>query len=128
MNITGLSQPMIPSDRAADLTAELAAGVTEAAETVSRTEIFNGYVGVFVAAFATTVLATPIMRRLAVANGIIDSPSDPRKVHKIPIAYLGGTAIFLGLVAAVFYSILADEWPDVRRGLEFRLARHRPGD
>lgn len=24
----------------------------------------------------------------------------------------------------VFYSILAEEWPDVRRGLEFRLTRH----
>ena len=29
---------------------------------------------------------------------------------------------------SVFYSILAAEWPDVRRNLEFRLARHRPGD
>ena len=27
----------------------------------------------------------------------------------------------------VIYSILASEWPDVRRHLELRLARHRPG-
>ena len=26
---------------------------------------------------------------------------------------------------SVFYSILAEEWPDVRRHLELRLARHR---
>ena len=79
----------------------------EAAEVISRTSIFNGYVGVFIAAFLTTIIATPIMRRLAVAHGIIDSPSDPRKVHKIPVAYLGGAAVYLGLVAAIFYSIMA---------------------
>ncbi|MEM9165726.1 MAG: MraY family glycosyltransferase [Planctomycetota bacterium] len=79
----------------------------EAAETLTRTGVFNGYVGVFIVAFIVTLIATPVMRRLAVANGIIDQPSDPRKVHKIPVAYLGGAAVFLGLVAAMFYSIMA---------------------
>ncbi len=81
--------------------------LTETAEVVTRTTIFNGYVGVFVVAFLTTIIATPIMRRLAVANGIIDNPSDPRKVHRIPVAYLGGAAVYLGLVAAIFFSIMA---------------------
>ncbi|MEL6796591.1 MAG: hypothetical protein AAFO89_07170, partial [Planctomycetota bacterium] len=84
--------------------AELAPAAEEA---ITRTGVFNGYVGVFIAAFLTTIIATPIMRRLAVANGIIDNPSDPRKVHKIPVAYLGGAAVYLGLVAAIFFSIMA---------------------
>ncbi|MGP1271813.1 MAG: glycosyltransferase family 4 protein [Phycisphaerales bacterium] len=87
--------------------ATIAQAVDAAAGTLTRTSILNGYVGVFVVAFLVTLTATPIMRRLAVANGIIDRPSDPRKVHKIPVAYLGGAAVFLGLVAAIFYSILA---------------------
>ena len=47
------------------------------------------------------------MRRLAVANGIIDRPSEARKIHRIPVAYLGGVAIFLGLIAGIFYSYIA---------------------
>jgi UDP-GlcNAc:undecaprenyl-phosphate GlcNAc-1-phosphate transferase len=57
-----------------------------------------------VVAFLVTLCATPIVRRLAVANGIIDRPSDPRKIHRMPIAYLGGVAVFLGIVAGIFYS------------------------
>src|SRR5690606_10737072 len=56
----------------------------------TRLRIFHGYVGVFVAAFVVTLLATPLMRRLAVANGIIDRPSELRKTHRMPVAYLGG--------------------------------------
>ncbi len=73
----------------------------------SRLELFHGYMGVFVAAFLVTMIATPFMRRLALANGIIDQPSDPRKVHRIPVAYLGGVAVFLGLLAGVGYSYAA---------------------
>jgi UDP-GlcNAc:undecaprenyl-phosphate GlcNAc-1-phosphate transferase len=85
--------------------AQLAESAQAAAPT--RASVFNGYVGVFIAAFVVTLVSTPIMRRLAVANGIIDSPADPRKVHKIPIAYLGGAAVYLGLAAAILVSILA---------------------
>lgn len=71
------------------------------------TEIFNGYIGVFVAAFLVTLIATPIMRRLAIINGVIDRPNEARKMHKMPIAYMGGVAVYLGLMAGVFFSYLA---------------------
>lgn len=54
------------------------------------------------------VLATGISVRLSHATGILDHPSDPRKVHRKPIAYLGGlgfaSAVLLGLAV---YALLA---------------------
>jgi UDP-GlcNAc:undecaprenyl-phosphate GlcNAc-1-phosphate transferase len=70
----------------------------------SRVEIFHGYIGVFLVAFAVTLLATPLMRRLAVANGIIDRPLEARKAHRTPVAYLGGVAVYLGLLGAVLFA------------------------
>ena len=73
----------------------------------SRLGIFEGYIGVLVVSFVVTLFATPLMRMLAVKNGIIDRPSDPRKIHKIPVAYLGGVGVYLGIMAGVFFSFLA---------------------
>ncbi len=73
----------------------------------TRLEIFHGYVGVFIVAFLITIIMTPLMRRVAVSNGIIDAPTDPRKIHRMPIAYLGGLAVYLGLMGGILYSILA---------------------
>ncbi|MCI0581835.1 MAG: undecaprenyl/decaprenyl-phosphate alpha-N-acetylglucosaminyl 1-phosphate transferase [Chloroflexi bacterium] len=83
--------------------------------------ILNGYLGVFVVAFVVTLLATPLMRRLALANGIIDHPSDPRKVHTEPVAYLGGAAVFLGLMGGILFSYLALAWTGL---IEFHSATH----
>jgi UDP-GlcNAc:undecaprenyl-phosphate GlcNAc-1-phosphate transferase len=55
-------------------------------------------------AFAISVLATPLMRRLAVANGIVDWPDLKRKSHVKPVAYLGGVALFLGWLGGVALS------------------------
>lgn len=74
---------------------------------MSRLEVLGGYLWVFVIAFTVTLLVTPLMRRLAIANGIIDHPTDPRKVHRVPIAYMGGVAVFVGLMAGILYSYLA---------------------
>lgn len=76
-------------------------------EALTRLSIFENYVGVAIVAFLVTVIATPFVRRLAIANGIVDRPSDPRKIHKIPIAYLGGVAVYLGIMAGIVYSYLA---------------------
>lgn len=43
-----------------------------------------------------SLILTPIMRKLALANGIVDLPDARRKAHAKPVAYLGGLAIFLG--------------------------------
>jgi len=78
----------------------------DAVEPLTRLGIFNGYLAIFVVAFVVTLVATPIMRRLALSNGIVDDPSDARKVHRKPVAYLGGVAVFLGLMAGVFFSYI----------------------
>lgn len=94
----------LPEATAPDISTDQAQGVVEGA---SRLDIFHGYMGVFVVAFLVTLLVTPLMRRLAVANGVIDQPNDPRKVHRIPIAYLGGVAVYLGVLAAVTFSFIS---------------------
>lgn len=83
------------------------------APTVTRLEIFHGYIAIFVIAFVVTLLTTPLMRRLALSHGIIDRPSETRKSHRIPVAYLGGVAVFLGMVAAILYSYLAAVFPQL---------------
>ena len=95
--------------RQADLTE--AAGL--AGETATRLSIFHSYIWVMLVAFVVTLCATPIMRRIAIANGIIDHPVDERKIHRMPIAYLGGAAVFLGLLAGILFSYLAIGRPGV---------------
>lgn len=75
-------------------------------------EIFHGYFGVFVAAFVVTLLMTPVMRWIALRQGIVDRPSDPRKIHRRPVAYLGGVAVFLGLMSGIVLSYLAPVLPE----------------
>lgn len=87
---------------------ELEQIVTNAQPQADRWSIFNGYIGVFVVAFLVTLICTPIMRRLAIANNIIDRPNEARKAHKLPVAYLGGVAVYLGLVAAIGFSYAAN--------------------
>ena len=56
-----------------------------------------------------TLLATPIVRRIAVRYDVIDHPDEKRKVHRVPVAYLGGIAVFLGLLVAIVLSyVLGD--------------------
>lgn len=80
---------------------------------MTRLDVFHSYVWVLMVAFVVTLCATPIMRRLAISNGVIDRPNDPRKIHKMPIAYMGGVAVFLGIVAGIFYSYLGDYFPEL---------------
>lgn len=83
----------------------------ESSEHVSRLSVFHGYVPIVVIAFFVTLVATPLMRRLAVKYGVIDRPNEARKIHKQPIAYLGGAAVFLGIMAAILYSYFAAGFP-----------------
>ena len=59
------------------------------------------YMGVFFVAFFVSIIVTPVMRRWAVASGVIDWPDLKRKNHALPVAYLGGVAIFIGWLAGV---------------------------
>jgi UDP-GlcNAc:undecaprenyl-phosphate GlcNAc-1-phosphate transferase len=59
---------------------------------------------VFTGAWLVAFIFTPIMRRLALRNGIVDWPDLARKQHREPVAYLGGVAVFLGWAAGVMIS------------------------
>ncbi|CAG0979486.1 putative undecaprenyl-phosphate N-acetylglucosaminyl 1-phosphate transferase [Phycisphaerales bacterium] len=100
------------------------ADAASAAPGPTRLSAFEGYMGVLILSFVVTLIATPFMRRLAVAHGIIDRPNQARKVHKLPIAYLGGVAVFAGIMAGVLYSFvgvkvtgLIDWHPSEKRGV-----------
>lgn len=79
----------------------------QAEPAVTRLSVFHGYMAVLVIAFVVSLLATPIMRRLAMANGVVDRPSEARKSHRLPVAYLGGVAVYLGVLAGILVSYLA---------------------
>lgn len=59
-------------------------------------DVLSPYIYVFYVAFAVAFCFTPVMRLVALYYGIIDRPDRVRKMHSIPIAYLGGVAVFLG--------------------------------
>ncbi len=76
-----------------------------------RLEIFHSYAWILIVSFLVTLCVTPVMRRLAVSHGVIDRPSEARKVHRLPIAYLGGAAVFLGIMGGVMYALMATAFP-----------------
>jgi len=74
------------------------------------------YWPVLCTAFIVAVVATPIARFVARNAGIVDRPDEARKLHKKPIAYLGGVVILVAVLAGIFvgdYTFL--QVPDVFR-------------
>lgn len=51
-----------------------------------------------VVALIVTLISAPVCRRVAIRLGIVDRPG-PLKTHRAPVPYLGGLAVFLGLLA-----------------------------
>ncbi len=83
---------------------DLAQAIEPAA--ASAIDLLNSYAVVFAAAFLVTLLATPLVRWLALACNITDRPDRIRKAHVYPVPYLGGVAVYLGLMAGVAISYL----------------------
>jgi UDP-GlcNAc:undecaprenyl-phosphate/decaprenyl-phosphate GlcNAc-1-phosphate transferase len=67
--------------------------------------------GALVAAFAVTLLATPLARRIAVRTAFFDHP-EGYKGHSRPTPYLGGVAVVAGVLAA---SLLFDGFDAYKR-------------
>ena len=64
-------------------------------------------------AFGVSLIATPVVRAIAYRMKIVDRPDSLLKPHEKPIAYLGGVAIWTGLVAGLIaYALIL---PDVGR-------------
>ncbi len=107
-------QPVVAS-AIGDAVAALTAGVEPLA--VSVVDLLSSYSFIFVGAFLVTLLATPFVRRLAVMANVTDRPDDLRKMHDHPVPYLGGVAVFLGLIVGVAISYVF---------MEGAVARYRP--
>jgi len=57
---------------------------------------------VFFAALLLALGVTPLARRIAIALGFLDQPA-ARKVHTSPVPLLGGVAIYLAFIAALWF-------------------------
>ena len=75
-------------------------------EVPSVFDILNGFLPVLVVAFFVTLVAVPIVRKIATANDIIDHPDGDRKGHAYPVAYLGGVGVFIGVIAGIIASYI----------------------
>jgi UDP-GlcNAc:undecaprenyl-phosphate/decaprenyl-phosphate GlcNAc-1-phosphate transferase len=69
------------------------------------------YVVVALVGALVTLLVTPLVRRFALARGLVDCPGG-RKVHTQPIPRLGGVGIFAGVMVAVGLQAVgeANQW------------------
>lgn len=73
-------------------------------------------------AFGVALIATPIMRAIAYKTKIVDKPDALLKPHARPIAYLGGVAICIGLLAGLACSVaamdnLGEHWTRLKQSL-----------
>ena len=64
---------------------------------------FIPYLCVAVAAFITTFLTVPLVKRLAIKLDAVDYPSK-RRINTKPIPRMGGLAIFFAFLIAVLCS------------------------
>lgn len=59
----------------------------------------------FIAFFSALIISfilTPLARKLAFKVGALDIPKDARKIHKKPMPYFGGLAIYVAIISCMF--------------------------
>ena len=59
----------------------------------------------FIAFFSALIISfilTPLARKLAFKVGALDIPKDARKIHKKPMPYFGGLAIYVAMMACMY--------------------------
>ncbi len=64
------------------------------------------YLVVFIVSFIVVGALTPVMRKVAIKNNILDLPNSTHKSHALPTPYLGGIAIMLGVVLVSLLAVL----------------------
>jgi len=64
------------------------------------------YIITFALAFIVAFSSTPIVRRLAFKVGGVDVPKDDRRMHKKPIALMGGLAIITGFIVSLIFDLV----------------------
>jgi UDP-GlcNAc:undecaprenyl-phosphate/decaprenyl-phosphate GlcNAc-1-phosphate transferase len=74
----------------------------------------GGYLIVLGATVGTTLLLTPLVRRLAIRIGAVVAP-DERRVHDRPTPTLGGVAMYFGLLAGLGTATVVPQFDPVFR-------------
>ena len=72
----------------------------------------SGYTVVFAVAFLSTVVLTPVVRRLAIRRNLLVAPGE-RKVHERPMPNIGGVAMLGGVMAGLLAAALMSDFEDV---------------
>lgn len=64
------------------------------------------YLLIFLMAYLLVGMLTPLIQRLAIATDVMDRPDSSHKSHKLPVPYLGGLAIIIGVVAVTYVTLI----------------------
>jgi len=64
------------------------------------------YFFLFVVSYVLVGLLTPLMRKIAITNGVFDRPNAAHKSHTNPVPYLGGVAIIIGVVTVTYLALI----------------------
>jgi UDP-GlcNAc:undecaprenyl-phosphate GlcNAc-1-phosphate transferase len=68
------------------------------------------YFFLFVISYVLVGLLTPLMRKIAIAQGVLDLPNSAHKSHKKPVPYLGGVAIIVGVVLVSYLALISSKF------------------
>jgi UDP-GlcNAc:undecaprenyl-phosphate GlcNAc-1-phosphate transferase len=68
------------------------------------------YFFLFVISYVLVGLLTPLMRKIALARGVLDRPNSAHKSHKNPVPYLGGVAIIIGVVIVSYIALISNKF------------------
>ena len=68
------------------------------------------YFLLFVISYVLVGLLTPLMRKIALTQGILDRPNSAHKSHKNPVPYLGGVAIVIGVVVVSYVALISNKF------------------
>ena len=74
--------------------------------TISQVDYFF----LFVVSYVLVGLHTPVMRKIALAQGVLDRPNSAHKSHKNPVPYLGGVAIIVGVVIVSYIALISNNF------------------
>ena len=74
--------------------------------TISQVDYFL----LFVISYVLVGLLTPLMRKIALAQGVLDRPNSAHKSHKHPVPYLGGVAIIIGVVIVSYIALILNKF------------------
>lgn len=83
---------------------------------ISQSQTIGGAVA-FAVAIATTALFTPILRTLAIRLNVVDKPNARLKQHRRVVPYLGGGAVFAGVLSGVIVSYTVLDIPSMEPGI-----------